>query len=176
VDITKDYGEATLGLFIKNNWVMLLAEATRNIGIGKLRGPGGGIKPGETPRKGLAREGFEELHVTIDERAAEHVAVLDCFNRRAGGDIFHAHVLVYLVRGWRGFFRETKDGGMINPRLYFLSNLPFNRMMPGDPYWIREVVFSGRKIWGEFHYGPGQISLECEPIIRDLPASMMDNL
>ncbi len=152
---------------------MLLAKKTRTIGVGRYNGPGGKLKPGETLRECLARESLKELGIVLDPQALKHAAVIDFYNRQEDNSVIRVRVWAYIAYGWGGNFRASDE--MIEPALFPLSALPFNKMMPADPYWILPVLFGERKILGEFHYGPRQRSLEREPIILDLPEEMEDN-
>lgn len=173
MDITKAYGEGTLCLPIKEGKI-LLAEKVRKIGVGALNGTGGGIEPGETRGECVVRESFKELGIAIDPRNLEHVAIIDFFNRMPGDRIFHARIWIYIAHGWEGDVVANEEE-MTNPGLYPVTNPPFDRMMPSDRRWFPEIFFKGRKILGEFHCGPNQRSLECEPIMLDLPAELVDH-
>jgi 8-oxo-dGTP pyrophosphatase MutT (NUDIX family) len=171
MDQSNAYGIATLVLPVQGEEVWL-GKKTRNIGVGTLNGPGGGIELGEDRRQSAAREVGVEAGIMIDPEKLEAVAILDCYNRRSDGSIFHAKVFVYIAREWEGNFTPSEE--MTDWEKYPINDLPFKMMMPGDPYWLPEVLIKGRRIHAELHYGLDQKYLESEPIIDDVPIEVLN--
>ncbi len=153
--IEKTLKEATLVFMIKNGQV-LLARKTRHIGEGRWNGYGGGIEGAETLTQCVIRECEQETGVEISAADLEKVAEVTFHNNKSDGSKFSCLVHVYLARRWSGKPQESEE--MASPTWFPLDQLPISDLMPADPIWL-PLIFSGKKIVAEAHYGPFQREL-----------------
>lgn len=130
--------QATL-LFIMCGEQVLLIRKKRGLGAGKINGPGGRIKPGETPLQGAVREVQEELLVT--PTGAEEVGIL----RFQFVDGFSMSVRVFKASGCEGEPQETEEARPLWARI---DEIPYGEMWPDDVHWLPMMLrgdhFDGR--------------------------------
>lgn len=142
---------AVLVFLLKDDEV-LLAIKTRNIGMGRRNGYGGGIEEGESPEEAVVRELEKESGgVIVFEKDLEKAAIVDFENITSDGKTFVCRVHIFLAREWNGEPKETEE--MADPRWFKINQLP--RMMPADRFWL-PMVLAGKKIFGKAKYGPRQ--------------------
>lgn len=154
--------KATLGFIIQKNKVWL-ATKTRNIGKGKLNGYGGGFKDGETSEKCLKRELRGETKRQIPIKYYEKVAIIYFHNKTEEGIRFVCEVDVYLIKGYKGTPKGTKE--MKDPKKFLISRLPYKKLMPADKKWL-PIILAGNKLVAHFYYGPHQKKLIQESKIK----------
>jgi 8-oxo-dGTP pyrophosphatase MutT (NUDIX family) len=142
---------------------VLLARKKSKIGAGCLNGYGGGINPGEDVIAACVRECVEEAGITLNPRSLEYVACLDFYNEKRDGTFSTCRVNAFLAYGWDGYLQETSEMG--NPEWYRFSRLPLSDMMPADREWF-PAVLQGKKVRGEFWYGPFQKELICPSVVE----------
>jgi len=168
----KELKEGTLGFLVKDGKVWLAIKA-RHIGAGRWNGYGGGIESGDKNLEDcLKREIRDESGVEISPNGFEPVAIIDFHNTKTDGRIFVAKIHVYLVRNWKGDPIETEE--MKSPILFDFKDLPLDRMMPADKYWL-PLILEGKKLLAEFHYGPMQLELLREGKIQIVTALPGEN-
>ena len=127
--------DATLGVVLEGDTMLLGEKKKGEIGTGVLSGPGGKLDPGETR---------EELEIELDPASLEPVALIDFY---AGGNVdFRVHV--YRARIASGELRETAD--MI-PAWYPVNDLPYDRMYESDRHWIGKAA-QGEKFRANVYY------------------------
>ena len=161
--------EATLGFLVKDGKVWL-AVKTRNIGKDRWNGYGGGIEPEDkSVLYCLKREILKECEVEIDDKSTEEVALIDFHNTKSDGEIFVCKVHVFIIKEWTGIPKESEE--MATPTEFEMNNLPFDKMMLADREWL-PIILTGKKLVGEYHYGPFQKELLKEgkiKIVTELP-------
>lgn len=150
-------GRATL-VFLLRRGKVFLALKKQKIGEGFLNGYGGGIEPGETPTQAIVREVDQECGLKLDPQWLIERGVVRFHNQKPKG-VFICEVHMFVALEWTGFPRASEEMG--KPKLFPVDNLPFQRMMKGDPLWLPYVLDLGKKdrINGDLHYGPGQMSV-----------------
>jgi ADP-ribose pyrophosphatase YjhB (NUDIX family) len=146
---------ATLCYLVKENKVLLAIKA-KKIGQGCWNGYGGGIDGDETPEQSVIRELFEESDIKTSIEHLSKVAIVDFHNTKSDNSIFSCRVHVYFVNAWKGEAKETEE--MLQPTWFNKNNLPLDKMMPADKFWLPEVL-AGKKIIAQAHYGPFQKTL-----------------
>lgn len=121
---------------------LLFAMKKRGFGAGWWNGVGGKVQPGETVEDGLKREAKEELNIDLGE--IEKVAEIKFkFPHQKDWDqVMH----VYFVRTFQG---EPEESEEMRPQWFKLENVPWDKMWPGDIYWMKPV-FMGNKVKGSF--------------------------
>ena len=162
-------GDATLGFLIKEGHVWLGIK-TRNIGKGLRNGYGGGMDPGDKDlEECLKREVKQESGVNISTTGLEKVAIINFHNTTTSGETFTTKVHVFLIKDWTGEPQATEE--MIDPKEFEIKDLPLGQMMVADKEWL-PLVFAGKKIIAEYHYGPFQKEFTKEgkvTIVATLP-------
>lgn len=166
--------EATLLFFIDGRYVILATKA-KKIGAGLLNTYGGGVEKGESPRLAALREAEEETEnllqgggVTLEPRNLEKVAVMIFHNTTEEKVQFDCKVHVYITRKWVGRIVSTED--MLDPQRYLIENLPFDKMMLADRFWVPPIL-RGQKIFGSAYYGPRQ-----ETLLKDVEILHVSNI
>lgn len=158
--------DATVCFLVRDGEV-LLAMKTEKIGKGCWNGYGGGIEAEETPEEAAVRELWEESGITAETRDIEKVAVIDFHNTKSNGETFVCKVHFYLVYGWIGEPKDTKT--MITPTWFRTDNLPLERMMPSEKFWL-ERILRGEKLYIKVGLGPFQKELlgeiEIKPLVQ----------
>jgi len=132
----------TLLFLVKNNQIVL-ALKKRGFGAGCLNGVGGKLDPDETIRQAMVRETQEEISVTPIEFEPMADIVFDEYVK-GNREIVHMHVFV--CSKWVGTPTESEE---MAPEWFDVNNLPFDKMMPDDKYWLPQVL-AGKKITGNF--------------------------
>ncbi len=130
---------ATL-LFIIRAGRILLIRKKRGLGAGKINGPGGRIRRGESARAAAIREVQEEVGITpLGVRYAGRLRFqfLDGFS--IVGEVFRAS-------RYRGTPVETAEA---MPRWYPLRRLPYAQMWADDRVWL-PLILAGRCVEGRF--------------------------
>lgn len=135
---------ATLGIVLKDGFVLLGEKKRGEIGTGILSGPGGKLDPDETLEACLLRETREELNVELNPASLQLTALIDFY---AAGEI-DFQVYVYRASVLSGEIRETVD--MI-PKWYPLDDLPYDQMFDGDRHWFQKAV-RGEKFCARVYY------------------------
>ncbi|MES2416445.1 MAG: hypothetical protein V4504_01980 [Patescibacteria group bacterium] len=160
--------KATLGFIIQENKVWL-AIKTRHIGKGCRNGYGGGFKNGETSEMCLKRELRGETKKVIGPKYYEKMGIIYFHNKTEEGKKFVCEVDIYLIKGYKGEPKETKE--MKDPKKFLINRLPFKKLMPADKKWL-PIILSGHKLIAHFYYGPRQKKLirkEKIKIVKILP-------
>ncbi len=149
---------------------VLLAFKTAKIGKDRWNGYGGGIEEGETPRVAAVRELEEESGLVALPEDLLKVAIVDFHNTTTEGKNFICRVHVYTTSRWSGVLKEDKT--MIRPTWFEKDNLPLEKMMPADRFWL-PLILSGKKIKAEAHYGPFQKEL-LQPVTIEEVTSFLE--
>lgn len=157
--------QATLVFPVRDNHVML-ALKTRKIGAGCLNGWGGGPEEGESIRACAKREFFEETGgVEISETDLQKIGVVHFKNHKTDGTMFTCIVHVFTISCWVGEIISTEE--MDNPQWYQISDIPFERLMLADPYWLPRMLGGDKGIvWAE--YGPRQATLMGDVVFQSV--------
>lgn len=148
--------DATLLFLIKKSGGKItdicLAMKKHGFGAGRWNGTGGKVEPGESIESAVIREAMEELGVAAaDSRKVAELSFY--FPHHPDWD---QKVHVYLAEIWKGEPVETQE---MKPRWFSVSDIPFDKMWPGDVFWILEVV-KGRLVRGMFRFGEGDVILD----------------
>ena len=106
---------------------ILLIKKHRGHGAGLVNGPGGKVEPGETRLAGVLREVAEELHVQpLDARLTGELRFVDDRGASVWG---------WVYRGQRHLGQPTVTAEA-SPFWCALNALPYERMWPGDQFWM----------------------------------------
>ena len=135
---------ATICEIISDNKILLQYKAAGKFGEGKWNGPGGKIKPDETPVQGVIREVQEETGLTILDPVLN--GLIDFyFGEKPEPD-------------WTTYiFRVTEFKGEISPndegelRWFKIEDIPYDDMWQDDVYWLPAFI-EGKKVEGTFWF------------------------
>lgn len=134
----------TLCLCLRDN-ELLLAVKKAGFGAGKLNGAGGKIQSSETTRTAAVRELHEEFGLTANPDDLDEVALLHFY---FGGE-HRVTCTVFTLKQWQGEPTETEEMGSFTWNKF--SNLPFEQMWVGDPYWMTPVL-NGERIEASVYF------------------------
>lgn len=160
--VEKTLRDATV-VFLRKNGKICLAEKTRHIGEGCLNGYGGEVELGQNIRECASMELFQEAAVIVHEHNLKKVAILIIRNHKSDGHVFVTRVHIFFADRFHGEPRESEE--MKNPQWFDETNMPYDRMMPADKYWL-ELVLEGKKIIAWFSLSPFQKELLKQVWIR----------
>ena len=127
---------ATVCFLIRGEEVCL-ALKKRKFGVEKLNGYGGEFKQGETDRDCAKRETEEESGVVVDEKNLVKKAIVRTY--LASVPQYELHV--FTVCRWSGEPQESKEMG--EPQWFPIECLPFESMLPDDPFWVKRALKGG---------------------------------
>ncbi len=129
---------ATLVFVVRGDRILLIHKK-RGLGAGKINGPGGHLKDGETPEACARREAEEELGIIPLDMA--HCGDL----RFQFTDGLALLVHVFRAEGMRG---EPRASDEATPLWAPIDRIPFEYMWQDDRLWLpmllRGETFSGR--------------------------------
>jgi 8-oxo-dGTP diphosphatase len=162
-------------VYVVTKTEVLLSVKQDKIGAGCLNGYGGGIEEKDTSNAQAAiREAEEESGgLIVKPEALLLVAVVDFHNRTHDGKVFTCRVYVYLLSDWEGEAQTT--GEMANPTWFSKDELPLEKLMLADPFWLPRVL-AGETLYVEAWYGPEQKSLEREVKVTSLSQEELNRL
>ncbi len=155
---------AVIAYLVKDNEV-LLAMKTKKIGEGCWNGYGGGIEAGESAVDAVVRELKEESGALAQPEHLQKIAVVDFHNTKSDGTKFICRCHVFTTKEWTGEIKETDE--MANPTWFKINELPLDRMMPADRYWLPRALL-GTKIIAKAEYGPFQKELLSDVVLQEV--------
>ncbi len=129
--------EATVCLIQRDGKLLLQRKADGRFGGGKWDGPGGKLKPGESPVDGIVREVEEETGLRVIDPALR--GSFDVYF--GAGDEPHWTVHVFSASRFRGELRASDEGLL---RWFPEDQLPYEQMWPSDRHWLPDVL-AGRR-------------------------------
>jgi mutator protein MutT len=136
--------EATLCEIINGNRLLLQRKSPGRFGEGKWNGPGGKVKPGETPLGCVVREVREETGLTVSD-LTEHGVVDFYFGEK------HEPDWVVHIYSTSTFTGEPSGGDEGELRWWSLDEIPYGEMWPDDAHWLPMLV-QGKRFTGVFVY------------------------
>jgi len=151
--LTQPLRKATL-CFLRRDNEVLLAMKKRGFGEGRWNGVGGKPRPKEAIEEAARREAREE--VCVLPSGLTRIATLDFYFLH--NPDWNQRVLVYTSENWEGEPAETEE---MRPRWFSINELPLEDMWPDDEHWLPRVL-EGKKLKGEFLFGPEDIILDFQ--------------
>ena len=136
--------EATLCEIIHGGRLLLQRKSAGRFGEGKWNGPGGKVKPGETPLECVVREVREETGLTVS-RLTEQGVVDFYFGEKPEPDwVVH----IYTTSTFTGQPTESDEGEL---RWFRVDEIPYDEMWMDDTHWL-PVLLEGKRFRGVFVY------------------------
>ncbi len=135
---------ATICEIIKDGKLLLQYKAAGKFGEGKWNGPGGKLKPDETPTEGVIREVREETGLTIHNPALN--GLIDFYF----GDKLEPDWITYIfhVTDFDGELRANDEGEL---HWFKINEIPYYQMWQDDQHWLPEFL-EGKKVKGTFWF------------------------
>jgi len=135
---------ATVTIIIDNDKVLLQKKTQGRFGEGKWNGPGGKLKPGETPEECAMREVKEETGLRVRD-VRLHGALKHYF-----GDVDEPTWVVYqfAATDYKGDIKESEEGEL---RWFPVDEIPYEEMWQDDEHWL-PLLLEGKRFEGEFHF------------------------
>jgi 8-oxo-dGTP diphosphatase len=132
-----------LNYILNDQGEVLLQKKARGFGKGNWNGPGGKLKPGETPAESAKREILEETEIIVDEieRRGEIEFIFP-------NQSINNYVHVFIIKKWHGKPRDTGEGEL---QWFKILELPLDKMWDDDKYWLPRLL-SGEKIHMRFYF------------------------
>ena len=122
----------------------LLIRKKEGFGEGKLNSPGGKMKEGETPKKCILREVFEETGLTLNKLKG-HGVLHFYFGKKKEPDWT---VYVYSSQSFSGELKQSVEGPL---KWVDVDRLPYNEMWGDDRYWV-PLLFKDKNFSGDFYF------------------------
>jgi len=135
---------ATVTILMDNDRVLLQRKTQGRFGEGKWNGPGGKLKPGETPEECAVREVMEETGLRVRDIQL-HGALKHYF-----GDIDEPTWIVYqfATTDYQGDPKESEEGEL---RWFPVDQIPYEEMWQDDEHWL-PLLLEGKRFEGEFYF------------------------
>lgn len=135
---------ATICEIIKDKKILLQYKAPGRFGEGKWNGPGGKLKPNETPIEGVIREIKEETGLTILDPT--EMGCIDFYF----GEKPEPNWVVYIFRvtDFTGELQPNDEGEL---RWWKIDEIPYDQMWQDDIHWL-PLLIDGKKFSGAFWF------------------------
>ena len=135
---------ATICEIIKNGRLLLQRKTEGRFGEGKWNGPGGKIKPGETPSEGVIREVKEETGLKILNPVL--LGKIDFyFGKKPQPDWI---TYIFRVTDFTGEIIPNDEGEL---NWFDIKDIPYEDMWEDDIHWLPHLL-EGKKIMGTFWF------------------------
>ncbi len=124
-----------------------LAQKKKKLCEGKLNGYGGSRRITESIRGCMIREFSEESGASTYNRHLTSVGGI-VFNSVDGNGETRliCFCFIYLITHWTGEMIETEEMG--SPESFGFDDIPFDRMMPSDIFWLNQVLRKTKRVSG----------------------------
>lgn len=136
--------EATLCTIIDGDRILLQRKSAGRFGEGKWNGAGGKLRPGETPKDGVAREVHEETGLEVSNLKLHGVL------KHYFGDVDEPDWVVYIF-STSVFEGRLKDGDEGVLRWFTIDEIPYESMWQDDEHWL-PLLLEGQRFEGEFFF------------------------
>jgi 8-oxo-dGTP pyrophosphatase MutT (NUDIX family) len=171
--------ERTLSFLVRDGMVSLGerldAMGNTNVGKGKLNGYGGKLKlPNrlyttpiyrkyiEYPESGALRELWEEARVVVKPEHLESRGIISFYWPQVLKEL-NQTVHIYVCRSCPDDPLKTHE---MRPEWHSVTNMPWDRMFPADPFWLKHVLIGDIAVIGHVYYNADK-TLREQPDIRD---------
>ena len=138
---------ATICEIINDGRLLLQRKAAGRFGEGKWNGPGGKLKPGESPVDGVIREVLEETGLTIQDPVL--LGNIDFyFGEKTMPDWT---TYVFRVTEFTGELVSNDEGELW---WFDFNDIPYDDMWEDDIHWL-PYLLEGKKVIGTFWFDEG---------------------
>ena len=142
---------ATICEIIRDDKILLQYKAAGKFGEGKWNGPGGKIKPDETPVEGVIREVREETGLTILDPKLN--GLIDFYFGEKPEPDWTTYI--FMVTSFEGEIKPNDEGEL---RWFKIEDIPYDDMWQDDAYWLPDFI-EGKKVEGTFWFNEAGTAL-----------------
>jgi mutator protein MutT len=135
---------ATICEIIKDDKLLLQHKAAGKFGEGKWNGPGGKLKPDETPLEGVIREVREETGLTVLDPRLN--GLIDFYFGEKPEPDWSTYI--FLVTEYHGELNANDEGEL---RWFSFKDIPYTQMWQDDQYWL-PAFLEEKKVKGAFWF------------------------
>jgi len=135
---------ATICEITRNGKLLLQKKAAGRFGEGKWNGPGGKVKPGESPEQGVIREVKEETGLTIQDQVLQ--GELDFYFGEKDNPDWTAYI--YHATEFIGELNPNEEGEL---RWFRIEDIPYDEMWADDVHWL-PYLLEGKRVSGTFWF------------------------
>jgi len=135
---------AIICIILRGDSILLQKKTPGRFGEGKWNGPGGKLRPGETPEECAVREVQEETNLRVRSLRL-HGALSHYFGEKEEPDWI---VYQFSTTEFEGEPEESDEGEL---RWFPLAEIPYSEMWQDDEHWL-PLLLQGKDFTGEFHF------------------------
>ncbi len=135
---------ATICEIIQDGHILLQHKAAGRFGEGKWNGPGGKLKPNETPLEGVIREVKEETGLTIHD--PELLGRINFFFGEKTEPDWTTYI--FLVTDYTGDLTPNEEGEL---KWFNIKEIPYHEMWLDDKHWLPHLI-QGKKVKATFWF------------------------
>ncbi|MCW3978563.1 MAG: 8-oxo-dGTP diphosphatase [Candidatus Bathyarchaeota archaeon] len=136
--------EAIVCTIIREGRILLQRKTTGRFGEEKWNGPGGKLRPSETPEDCARREVHEETDLRVRDLRL-HGALRHYF-----GKVDEPDWIVHQFSATE-FEGEPKDSDEGELRWFLVDEIPYQEMWQDDEHWL-PLLLNGRDFSGDFYF------------------------
>ncbi|MCX6744376.1 MAG: 8-oxo-dGTP diphosphatase [Candidatus Parcubacteria bacterium] len=155
MDYTFNY-TTTLCYLLNNQNQVLLIMKKKGFGQGRWNGPGGKVKPGETPEQAAMREVEEETGYKPANLTNLGYIEFIWETKTENNQICH----IFLTKEFTGEMRESDE---CLPQWYDIDKIPLDQMWPDDKFWLLDAL-TGKETKYRFFFDENNNYLKHEKI------------
>ncbi len=135
---------ATVTIIRRGDKILLQRKSSGRFGEGKWNGPGGKLRPGETPEECAEREVQEETGLAVANM--RHHGALNHYFGETHEPTWTVHQ--FSTADYEGEPKESEEGEL---RWFPVDEIPFKEMWQDDEHWL-PLLLRGECFTGDFYF------------------------
>lgn len=135
---------------------VLLIMKKKGFGQGRWNGPGGKVKPGETPEQATIREVGEETGFKPTNLINLGYIEFIWPHKPENNQVCH----IFITKNFSGQLCECEE---CLPQWWDIDKIPLDQMWPDDIYWLQDAL-AGKKIKYRFFFDENNNYLKHEKL------------